>query len=303
MPQASGILVEHESGRPLPGLLVHIYNVFQSLPSEIEDHARWDELYATGWKGIALVGLGSTQSDAGGRFELTYELDDAGPAASRGLNLWYAILGPEVAGSSCPKVVHVGCTLRMNASAQEFLAVRITRERLDRAGARSSGALATPRGLDPAELHAHIEKLAIPVARPQSAERFSKQLRDAQRAAKRERQRRGVAGKRSHGFPSALPLRSKGGGPLAAGTELGFDEERKMLTLRIRGDALRPLRFDSVRRQPPSEEGDDAGLRVVIDEERARYSLLLAEVPETLRAADDGPGALLLEFLRRRPTR
>jgi hypothetical protein len=76
-----------------------------------------------------------------------------------------------------------------------------------------------------------------------------------------------------------------------------------MLTLRTRGDAPRPLRFDSVRREPRSETEGEAALRVVIDEKRARYSLLLAEVPETLRAADDGPGALFLELLRRRRTR
>ena len=118
MNKITGRIIIHETQLPISSLLVHFYSVLETtLPDPLRDESQWDKLYAAGWKGLTSTRLGSVQTTADGRIDFEYDptrihpptsagstsfwsslLSTGSVPSSRSINLWFAVLGPEITG-------------------------------------------------------------------------------------------------------------------------------------------------------------------------------------------------------------
>lgn len=308
MNKITGRIVVHETDRPISSLQVHFYSLKEkSLPKSIRDEPQWDKLYEAGWKGLTTTRLGSVQTTAEGLIDYEYDPSLVKlPPNTRDLNLWFAVVGPEITGAKgCPKVLHVGCDVRVNAGIHESYVVRIPSERLIRLGlnggtAKLSESFSTP------ELYTLLDKVTgtsllpdPPALRGSFGEHFRKRQKEHNAMLKKE----GLSLPTKSAFPVSLPLRSSAGKAISRNTKIQFDKNEKTFTVKRGNEEAKPLKFDGVVRLEATnlKSLKQNRFSIQIDDKTGNFKLALLNVPDALRLTDNEPDKLYEHHRKNNP--
>lgn len=293
-------VVVHETDKPISSLQVHFYSLKeQALPRAIKDESLWDKLYEANWTGLTVTRLGSAHTSTDGL--INYEYDPSFVKAltkSDALNIWYVVVEPEVAGrKSCPKILHVGCDVRVNAGSHESYFIRIPNERLIRLGLDAEPVPMLSQTFTSPELYTlinEVSQVSLPTQVMEEDGSFAVGFRKRQMKHRAKLKKKNFVYPTRSAFSALLPLKTHEGKSLSENTKITFDKQNKSFAIVRENEPAKSLTFKGLVR---IEATNLKSLKqnkpaVQIEESSGNFRLALLKVPDSLRLTDNEPNAL-----------
>lgn len=243
---------------------------------------------ASALHGLPVRRLGSTVSDARGRFSIEYTFEIEGRARP---NLALAVLVSELeGGKECPKILLASCDVRTEAGAGEGYLVAVPKTLLSQAGLTDLGLRGSVNVTWPAGNREALGKVRQVWQDEDPGPMLSAVYREKVKEVEEAR-----AGQvPENGFRLTLPA-------LEEGRSLAFDDKNGIWLLARDGKAVEVSFAGVVAAADLEEERRPAGgIGVVLDEDRGEFLLAVGEPALSLRDPESDPGELFKWRLKRR---
>lgn len=285
-------ILEHETSRPLSGLLVTWYlTAERNIPAAYLEPSKWAELKKAGWAELKPARIGSAVTANTGSAVLTF--DDKSHDDVRRLNVWFTVQLPEVVGSkSCNQIVYAACEIRQTPAEYEEFITRIPRDLVQEYTIGLNSFTKLTANLSLADVTVELMKLEPkPAIRGRRAPAFSKVFNE--RIAEAKKKTDESLGVRVRPVAVFLPVPFVAGGNVTGNSGVSFDAETKKLVVKRRG-SNKELSFEGIRRYTNQRltAKKFARPRIEVDVDSGKTQIALPRVPDQLELSETNPTRL-----------
>lgn len=288
-------ILEHETSRPLQGLLVTWYlTAERNVPDGYLDPSKWAELKKGGWAELNPSRIGSGVTSHRGQAVLTFE--GSSHEDLRRPNVWFTVQSPEVVGSRhCGQVVYAACDIRESSSEYEEFALRVPRDivQLNHLDLNSFEKLTT--SLTVSDIATELAKVGTVTDGPgRGAPTFAKAFNA--RVARAKKDTDDLLRVRLHPLAVTLsvPFVQRGAGRSTEAPVVFDNDKRKLVVKAERGGPAKEVSFDGIRRYTNSRLTGKTFSRpkIEVDVTTGKAQIALPRVPDTLELSETNPTRL-----------